>query len=143
MSKKDGVDPFFTRESMGHTDAMHLAGRNPACPLLAPALHADLSGVPPMLLQARTNEVLLDDSARLAARARDADVDVILDVTAGVPHVFQFFSACSTKPFSHRDVRQIDMSGLGICGPLKRPGVDALLSALRFQPFAKAAKRFV
>jgi hypothetical protein len=59
---------FFTRESMGHTDAMHLAGRNPACPLLAPALHADLSGFPPMLLQARTNEVLLDDSARLATR---------------------------------------------------------------------------
>jgi monoterpene epsilon-lactone hydrolase len=44
-----------------------------------------------MLLQAGTNELLLDDSVRLAERAREADVDVILDVTAGVPHVFQAF----------------------------------------------------
>ncbi|WP_083383101.1 alpha/beta hydrolase [Lysobacter enzymogenes] len=50
---------------------------------------ADLTGFPPLRLQAGTNEVLLDDSARLAERARDAEVDVILDVTANVPHVFQ------------------------------------------------------
>jgi monoterpene epsilon-lactone hydrolase len=35
--------------------------------------------------------VLLDDSTRLATRARDAGVDVILDITADVPHVFQSF----------------------------------------------------
>ncbi|HEY2057626.1 MAG TPA: hypothetical protein VGH57_04550 [Amycolatopsis sp.] len=45
-----------------------------------------------MLLQSGANEVLLDDSTRLAARARDAGVDVILDVTAGVAHVFQWFA---------------------------------------------------
>ncbi|WP_256863266.1 hypothetical protein [Microbispora sp. GKU 823] len=39
-----------------------------------------------------TNELLLDDSTRLAARARAAGVDVILDVTADVPHVFQSFA---------------------------------------------------
>lgn len=92
MITKEGIDPFFTRESMGHTGAMYLAGQNPDGPLLAPAVHADLSGFPPILLQVGTNEVLLDDSVRLAARARDADVDVILDVTAGVPHVFQAFT---------------------------------------------------
>ncbi|MFE7647838.1 hypothetical protein [Streptomyces phaeoluteigriseus] len=37
------------------------------------------------------NEILLDDSTRLAARARAVGVDVILDVTADVPHVFQSF----------------------------------------------------
>ena len=40
---------------------------------------------PPLLLQVGTNEVLLDDSTRLAERARDAGVDVILDVTARCP----------------------------------------------------------
>ncbi|WUV56262.1 hypothetical protein OG371_02900 [Amycolatopsis sp. NBC_01480] len=45
-----------------------------------------------MLLQSGANEVLLDDSTRLAARARDAGVDVILDVTAGVAHGFQWFA---------------------------------------------------
>jgi monoterpene epsilon-lactone hydrolase len=45
-----------------------------------------------MLIQAGTNEMLLDDSTRMAARARAAGVDVILDVTADVPHVFQSFA---------------------------------------------------
>ena len=45
-----------------------------------------------MLLQAGTNELLLDDSTRLAARARAAGVDVILDITADVPHVFQTYA---------------------------------------------------
>ena len=60
--------------------------------LLSPAAHADLTGLPPMLLQAGTNEVLLDDSTRMAARATAAGVDVILDITADVPHVFQGFA---------------------------------------------------
>jgi monoterpene epsilon-lactone hydrolase len=58
----------------------------------SPPVHADLSGFPPILLQVGTNELLMDDSVRLAARARDAEVDVILDVTADVPHVFQAFT---------------------------------------------------
>ena len=45
-----------------------------------------------MLLQAGTDEVLLDDSTRLAARAIAAGVDVILDITAGVSHVFQGYA---------------------------------------------------
>jgi monoterpene epsilon-lactone hydrolase len=48
-----------------------------------------------MLLQAGTNELLLDDSTRLAARATEAGVDVILDITADVPHVFQTYAGGS------------------------------------------------
>jgi len=70
---------------------MYLDGQDPNQPLLAPAVLADLTGFPPILLQAGTNELLLDDSVRLAERAREADVDVILDITAGAPHVFQVF----------------------------------------------------
>ncbi|MFF2808033.1 alpha/beta hydrolase [Streptomyces sp. NPDC058000] len=92
MDTKAGADPFFTRESLEHTGAMYLAGRDPHHPMLSPATLADLTGFPPMLLQAGTNEVLLDDSTRMAARARAAGVDVILDITADVPHVFQSFT---------------------------------------------------
>jgi monoterpene epsilon-lactone hydrolase len=88
MRTKEGVDPFFTRESMGRTGALYLAGQDPEQPLLAPALHADLTGFPPILLQVGTNEVLLDDSVRMADRARSQEVDVILDVVADAPHVF-------------------------------------------------------
>jgi acetyl esterase/lipase len=91
MITKEGADPFFTREGLGHTAEMYLAGQDPDQPLLAPAVHADLSGLPPIMLQVGTNELLLDDSVRLAERARAMCVDVILDITTGVPHVFQAF----------------------------------------------------
>ncbi|WP_433087464.1 alpha/beta hydrolase [Dactylosporangium sp. CA-052675] len=91
MHTKQGIDPFFTTEGMAHTGEMYLGGQDPNQPLAAPAVLADLTGFPPILLQAGTNELLLDDAVRLAQRARDAEVDVILDITAGVPHVFQSF----------------------------------------------------
>ncbi|WP_206922474.1 alpha/beta hydrolase [Alicyclobacillus suci] len=92
MDSKAGIDPFFTRESFDYTDAMYLAGQNPNQELVSPARFADLTGFPPLLLQVGTNEVLLDDSTQMAERARAAGVDVILDVTADVPHVFQAFA---------------------------------------------------
>jgi epsilon-lactone hydrolase len=92
MTTKEGIDPFFTREGLGRTREMYLGGQDPDQPLLAPAVLADLTGFPPILLQAGTNELLLDDSVRLAGRAHAAGVDVILDITAGVPHVFQAFA---------------------------------------------------
>jgi monoterpene epsilon-lactone hydrolase len=88
MRTKEGVDPFFTREGVRRTGELYLGGADPEQPLLAPALHADLRGFPPMLLQVGTDELLLDDSTRMAARARAQEVDVILDVVARVPHVF-------------------------------------------------------
>jgi epsilon-lactone hydrolase len=93
METKAEVDLFFTRESLDHTGGMYLAGQDPRQPLLSPATLADLAGgFPPLLLQAGTNEMLLDDSTRMAARATAAGVDVILDITADVPHVFQAFT---------------------------------------------------
>ena len=92
METKAGVDPIFTRTALERTSAMYLAGQDPRQRLLSPAISADLTGFPPMLLQAGTNELLLDDSTRLAERARNAGVDVILDITADVPHVFQSFA---------------------------------------------------
>ncbi|MGW7001592.1 alpha/beta hydrolase [Streptomyces sp. NPDC054933] len=92
MTTKDGIDPLFTRESLQRLGAHYLAGQDPRQPLLSPAVFADLSELPPLLLQVGTNEVLLDDSTRLATRAAAAGVDVILDVTADVPHVFQSFA---------------------------------------------------
>ncbi|MDX3353589.1 alpha/beta hydrolase [Streptomyces sp. ME01-24h] len=92
MDTKEGVDPIFTRKAVEHTGAMYLAGADPRQPLLSPAVLADLTGFPPMLIQVGTNEILLDDSTRLAKRARSVGVDVILDITADVPHVFQAFA---------------------------------------------------
>ncbi|MFF4020748.1 alpha/beta hydrolase [Streptomyces sp. NPDC001843] len=56
-------------------------------------LFADLHGLPTTLIQVGSDEVLLDDSTRLAARLVAADVSVTLDVTAQATHVFQSFAA--------------------------------------------------
>jgi acetyl esterase/lipase len=52
---------------------------------------ADLSGLPPLIIQAGTHEVLLDDAVRLAQQAATADIEVTLDITPQVPHVFQAY----------------------------------------------------
>jgi acetyl esterase/lipase len=68
----------------------YTAGQDPALGLISP-IFADLSGLPPLIIQAGSHEVLLDDAVRLAQRAATADVQVTLDITPGVPHVFQAY----------------------------------------------------
>ncbi len=58
---------------------------------LASPVFADLSDLPPLLLQVGTAEVLLDDSVRLAERAKDAGVDVTLKVWQDMFHVWHAF----------------------------------------------------
>lgn len=57
-------------------------------PALSP-LHADLAGLPPTLLQVGEDELLLQDSLRLADRAREAGVDLRLERYPALWHVFQ------------------------------------------------------
>ena len=56
------------------------------------ALHADLKGLPPILIQVGTHETLLDDSTRLAQVARDAGVDVSIEKAEGMFHVWHAFA---------------------------------------------------
>jgi epsilon-lactone hydrolase len=89
---KDGIDPVLSRASVQPNRDLYRASADPDNALLSPATLADPTGFPPVLLQVGTNEVLLDDSTAMAVRAREAGVDVILDVTADVPHVFQTYT---------------------------------------------------
>ena len=90
METKREVDPLMSRELLQARVTDYTAGRDAALGLISPIL-ADLSGLPPPIIQAGTHEVLLDDSVRLAQQAAAADVAVTLDITPGVPHVFQNF----------------------------------------------------
>lgn len=74
------------------TSARLYAGQAcPQHPLISP-LYADLAGLPPMLVHVSDSEVLLDDSTRIAARARAAGVTVELRIWKNLPHVWQLFS---------------------------------------------------
>jgi acetyl esterase/lipase len=84
-------DPLFSRERMQPFAEHYLGAHDPRTELASPVF-ADLSGLPPLLIQVGSHEVLLDDAVRLAAGAAQCDVDVTLAVTAGVPHVFQNFA---------------------------------------------------
>ena len=57
-------------------------------PYISP-LYADLTGFPPLLIQASTRDILLDDATRLAEQARNVNVDVTLEVWEKMIHVFQ------------------------------------------------------
>jgi epsilon-lactone hydrolase len=90
LETKGKADPLLSREALQARLADYTAGQDAALGLISP-IFADLSGLPPLIIQAGTHEVLLDDALRLAQRAATADVAVTLDVTPGVPHVFQAY----------------------------------------------------
>jgi epsilon-lactone hydrolase len=92
MDTKQGIDPQLARELFRPRVADYVGDHDPSEGLISP-IFADLSGLPPLVIQAGSHEVLLDDAIRLAQRAATADVGVTLDVTPSVPHVFQAFHA--------------------------------------------------
>jgi monoterpene epsilon-lactone hydrolase len=92
ISGKAAVDPALTPEGLRRRAVDYVAAGDRRAELVSP-IFADLTGLPPLLIQAGSHEILLDDATRLAARAAAADVDVRLEVTPGVPHVFQGYAA--------------------------------------------------
>ena len=92
MESKREADPLLSRELLQPRVTDYLAGQDAALGLICP-IFADLSGLPPLIIQAGTHEVLLDDAIRLARQAATADVQVTLDITPRVPHVFQAYHA--------------------------------------------------
>jgi monoterpene epsilon-lactone hydrolase len=90
METKREVDPLISREALQPRVTDYTAGQDAGLGLISPVF-ADLSGLPPLIIQAGTHEVLLDDAVRLARQAATADVEVTLDITPRVPHVFQAY----------------------------------------------------
>lgn len=91
MTTRAAVDPVVQKEGLLGMAKLYLGDADPKNPLAAP-LHADLAGLPPLLLQVGDAETLLDDSTRLAERARAAGVDVTLKVWDEMPHVWHLFA---------------------------------------------------
>jgi acetyl esterase/lipase len=92
FTTKAGVDPNITAAAIRTRANDYLNGTDPKDPFVSP-IYADLTGLPPMLVQAGSHEALLDDATRLATRAAADDVAVTLDITPDVAHVFQAFAA--------------------------------------------------
>jgi acetyl esterase/lipase len=91
METRAEADPMVGKENLMISAKTYLGGADPRAPLAAP-LYADLRGLPPLLIQVGDAEVLLDDSTRLAGIAREAGVDVKMDVWDDMIHVWHLFA---------------------------------------------------
>ena len=85
-------DLVLTADTLRHGAADYLGSADPRTALASPGLAADLGGLPPLLVQVGSHEILLDDAITLAARAAAFDVPVDLQIRPGLPHVYQRFT---------------------------------------------------
>jgi acetyl esterase/lipase len=97
-------DPMISRDGIVGVALAYL-GNQPDNPLASP-VRADVSGLPPMLIQVGSEEVLLSDSTTFANNAAMTGIDVSLRVWAGMPHAWPLF-----HPFLRAGLPAIDETG--------------------------------
>lgn len=83
---------MFAGETIRRAARFYVGNADPTSPLVSP-LYGDFRGLPPILVHASEDEVLRDDSIRVAEVARAAGLEVELELWPHVPHVWQFFAA--------------------------------------------------
>lgn len=88
----EDADPMLSGRDMGRAIRSYAGSIDPRDPRVSP-LYADLAGLPPMLIHVGRNEILLDDSTRLAERAKEAGVDVTFHLYEEMFHVFHVFAS--------------------------------------------------
>lgn len=91
MVSKAQEDPSLTPAGLQAMARLYLAGAHPTNPLASP-VHADLGGLPPLLIQVGSAEILLGDAVRLAERAGAAGTSVRLEIWPEMIHVWQAFA---------------------------------------------------
>ncbi|GAA5218061.1 alpha/beta hydrolase [Corallincola platygyrae] len=87
---KRNIDPFFALPTLLLMRNSYLNGHSPCDPNISP-LYADLHGLPPMMVHVGSDEVLLDDSIRLADKVKEQGGKAHLNIWEGMPHVFPIF----------------------------------------------------
>jgi acetyl esterase/lipase len=89
LDYNQGKDFLFTKEWVKDIAGMYLGPNgNPKDPYTNP-LYADLKGLPPIYIQVGGDELLLDDSTVMAERAKQAGVEIRVDIFPGMQHTFQ------------------------------------------------------
>lgn len=83
---------YLSPDGLEYGAKLYLGGGDRRHPHVS-AIHADLTGLPPLLIQSGSAELFLSENKRLAARAADSGVDVVHEVEPGMVHVFQAFAS--------------------------------------------------
>jgi acetyl esterase/lipase len=90
-SRNDHADPMLKSDCLEPFAAQYLQGSDPRHPHASP-LYGDPRGLPPTLLQVGSDEILLDDSTRMAERLRAGGCETTLEVWPRMPHVWHAFA---------------------------------------------------
>ena len=91
ITARAAQDPMVQKDGLLWMAGLYLNGKDAKTPLAAP-LHAELKGLPPILVQVGTAETLLDDATRIAEKLHAAGVDVRLAIWPNMLHVFPLFA---------------------------------------------------
>jgi acetyl esterase/lipase len=91
ITARAAQDPMVQKDGLLWMAGLYLNGKDVKTPLAAP-LHADLKGLPPILVQVGTAETLLDDATRIAEKLHAAGIDVRLAIWPNMLHVFPLFA---------------------------------------------------
>lgn len=102
-SKKDYI-LHITDETKADMIKMYLKDVDPKIPLASP-LFADLTGLPPMLIHVGSDDVLLDDALRFAEKAKNAQVNITIEVWDKMPHDFHMLARF--LPEANRAIKRI------------------------------------
>ncbi len=90
LDTNDESDYMFYGDGVRWAAPVYIGAASPRDPLASP-LYADLSKLPPLMIHVSDTEVLLDDSTRLAERAKQCGVKVDLRVWNDLPHAWPVF----------------------------------------------------
>ena len=100
----EASDPMFSAAMLRWFGEMYLGEPELYLTPFVSPLTGDFTGLPPLLFQVGSNEMLLDDSTRAAAKAHGSGVDVQLDVFDGMPHIFQAFGQLPESKMADRRI---------------------------------------
>lgn len=91
MATKRDADPLLRPDALAAAADHYMRGGSLRSPMASP-VHADLAGLPPLLVQVGSAEILLDDAVRLCRAAGAADVEARLEIWPHMIHVWHAFS---------------------------------------------------
>lgn len=118
--EKEFKDPLLPPKAMRFYSESYVGNSDPFAPLISPAF-GDLRGLPPLLVHAGEDEILLDDAIRLVSLAKAAGVEARLEIYPRMWHVWQLNLSLPQAEQSLDDIAQFLGARLGVDSPWSHP----------------------
>jgi acetyl esterase/lipase len=118
LTENAASDPMLTLHDLPDLARYYLAGTNPQNPYASP-LYGDTFGLPPVLIQVGSDEILRDDAVRMVEKLKQYNAQSRLEIWPRMPHVFQLF--VPVLPEAHRAIANVG-EFIESCVRSPRPG---------------------